>query len=142
MNKKNRIYLGMAIIMYLIGIGLISIGIFNRKFELGLSQRGIILTGIGGIICILTTIGCAYLWLKGIVKNDEEWIISENDERNKMIRGKAAENAMVFSVVVMLVIEGILIVLGDLRAAILVSVAMVICTLFQMYLIVHYQKNL
>lgn len=59
-----------------------------------------------------------------------------------MIRGKAAENAIVFSVVVMLVIEGILIVLGDLRAAILVSVAMVICTLFQMYLIVHYQKKL
>ncbi|WP_326511749.1 hypothetical protein [Clostridium intestinale] len=43
-----------------------------------------------------------------------------------MIRGKAAENAMVFSVVVMLVIEGILIVLGDLRAAILVSIAVFI----------------
>jgi len=142
MNKKNGLYLGMAIIMYLIGIGLISIGIFNRKFELGLSQRGIILTGIGGIICILTTIGCAYLWLKGIVKNDEEWIISENDERNKMIRGKAAEHTMVLFVVVMVIVEGILIVLGDLRAAILVSVAMFVCVSFELYLILYLQKKL
>lgn len=35
MNKKNRLYLGMAIIMYLISIGLISIGAFNSKAELG-----------------------------------------------------------------------------------------------------------
>lgn len=142
MNKKNRLYLGMAIIMYLIAIGLISIGTFNSKAELGLSKWSIMLTIIGVVICIITTMGCVYLWIRMILGNDEEAIIEENDERNKMIRGKAAEHTMVLFVVVMLIVEGILIVLGDLRAAILVSIAMFGCISFEIYLILHFQKKL
>ncbi|SHI90827.1 hypothetical protein [Clostridium intestinale] len=142
MNKKNRLYLGMAIIMYLISIGLISIGAFNSKAELGLSKWSIMLTIIGVTLCILTTFGCVYLWLRNILGNDEEAIIEENDERNKMIRGKAAEHTMVLFVVVMVIVEGILIVLGDLRAAILVSVAMFVCVSFDLYFILYLQKKL
>lgn len=142
MNKKNRLYLGMAIIMYLISIGLISIGDFNSKAELGLSKWSIMLTIIGVTLCILTTFGCVYLWLRNILGNDEEAIIEENDERNKMIRGKAAEHTMVLFVVVMVIVEGILIVLGDLRAAILVSVAMFVCVSFELYFILYLQKKL
>lgn len=142
MNKKNRLYLGMAIIMYLISIGLISIGAFNSKAELGLSKWSIMLTIIGVTLCILTTFGCVYLWLRNILGNDEEAIIEENDERNKMIRGKAAEHTMVLFVVVMVIVEGILIVLGDLRAAILVSVAMFVCVSFELYFILYLQKKL
>ncbi|WP_315114874.1 hypothetical protein [Clostridium intestinale] len=142
MNKKNRLYLGMAIIMYLISIGLISIGAFNSRAELGLSKWSIMLTIIGVTLCILTTFGCVYSWLRNILGNDEEAIIEENDERNKMIRGKAAEHTMVLFVVVMVIVEGILIVLGDLRAAILVSVAMFVCVSFELYLILYLQKKL
>lgn len=142
MNKKNRLYLCTAIIMYLISIGLISIGAFNSKAELGLSKWSIMITIIGVTLCILTTFGCVYLWLRNILGNDEEAIIEENDERNKMIRGKAAEHTMVLFVVVMLIVEGILIVLGNLRAAILVSVAMFVCVSFELYLILYLQKKL
>lgn len=142
MNKKNKLYLCIAIIMYLIGIGLISIGTFNSKPELGLSKWSIMLTIIGVTLCILTTTGCVFLWIRNILKKDDEYLIEENDERNKMIRGKAAENAMVFFVVVMVIVEGILIVLGDLRAAILVSIAMFGCVSFEIYLILYFQKKL
>ncbi len=64
------------------------------------------------------------------------------DERNKVIRGKAAEHTMVLFVVVMVIVEGILIVLGDLRAAILVSVAMFVCVSFELYFILYLQKKL
>jgi len=142
MNKKSRLYLGMAIIMYLISIGLISIGAFNSKAELGLSKWSIMLTIIGVTLSILTTTGCIYLWLRNILKKNDEYLIEENDERNKMIRGKAAEHTMLLFVVVMVVVEGILIVLGDLRAAILVSIAMFICISFELYLILYLQKKL
>lgn len=141
MNKKNRLYLGIAMIMYLIGIGLISIGAFNSKAELGLSKWSIMLTIIGVTLSILTTTGCVYLWLRNILKKNDEYLIEENDERNKMIRGKAAEHTMVLFVVVMVIVEGILIVLGDLRAAILVSVAMFVCVSFELYLILYLQKK-
>lgn len=100
------------------------------------------LTIIGVTLSILTTTGCVYLWLRNILKKNDEYLIEENDERNKMIRGKVAEHTMVLFVVVMVIVEGILIVLGDLRATILVSIAMFICISFDLYLILYFQKKL
>lgn len=81
------------------------------------------------------------LYLNNVANHDENFKIEQNDERNIMIRGKAAETSMLITTFVMLIVELILICMGDTTSALLIAIAMFLCAFSQMLLFVYYQKK-
>ncbi len=141
-NKNKKVfYMCASIVMYILGLLLLCIGSFNDKLEFGLPGFAVILIGGFGVIFLLLAIGCMVLYMKHYVNSNEELVIEEQDERNIMIRRKAAELTIPVIVVLLFVVEAILILLGDTRAAIIISIASFIGVNVQMYLILYFQKK-
>ncbi len=141
-NKNKKVfYMCASIVMYILGLLLLCIGSFNDKLEFGLPGFAVILIGGLGVIFLLLAIGCMVLYMKHYVNSNEELVIEEQDERNIMIRRKAAELTIPVIVVLLFVVEAILILLGDTRAAIIISIASFIGVNVQMYLILYFQKK-
>ena len=141
-NKNKKVfYMCASIVMYILGLLLLCIGSFNDKLEFGLPGFAVILIGGLGVIFLLLAIGCMVLYMKHYVNSNEELVIEEQDERNIMIRRKAAELTIPVIVVLLFVVEAILILLGHTRAAIIISIASFIGVNVQMYLILYFQKK-
>jgi len=141
MKKKQKLFFILGIISFLIGTTMIFICSLNEKFDIQLTVTEKIIVGMVGIIFIIGAIACLTLYLNNFFNHDENLKIEENDERNIMIRGKAAQTSMMITTFVMLIVEFILICIGDSTAAFLVAIAMFLCVFLQILLICYYQKK-
>lgn len=81
------------------------------------------------------------LYLNNVANHDENLKIEQNDERNTMIRGKAAETSIMITTLVMVIVEFILICIGYVTPALLVGLAMFLCFFVQILSFVYYQKK-
>ena len=141
MNKQQKLFFILGIISFLTGGALIFICSFNEKFDIQLTKTTELIIGIFGILFIIGSIACMLLYLNNVANHDENFKIEQNDERNIMIRGKAAETSMLITTFVMLIVELILICMGDTTSALLIAIAMFLCAYSQMLLFVYYQKK-
>lgn len=139
--KKNRIYFIAGILSYAIGLLCILIFKLNNALDLRLSKGVCMMISIVGIILIGFCIVFAYLYIKQIIRGSEELSRGEKDERNIMIRGRAAVNSFLVMTFIMLLLEMILLIMGELTAAVLLSIAMFLCVNVNTYMIMYYQKK-
>jgi len=141
MNKKQKLFFILGIISSLIGFAMVFICSLNEKIGIQLVITEKIIVGMIGIIFVIGALACLVLFMNNFFNNDEDLKIGENDERNIMIRGKAAQTSMMITIFVMLIVECVLICTGDLRASLLVAIAMFLCGFVQILLICYYQKK-
>lgn len=141
MKSKKKLFLFLSIIMWLAGLGFLLMGIINKKMNLGLENSLIIFLGIIGVLCLILTVVFICLCLNCVVNDDEKLKIEENDERNKMIRGKTAEQSLLINSIIMLVIICILIIIREYTASFIVAVGTFIGSLIRIFLISYYQKK-
>lgn len=139
--KKNKINLFVAgtALAYTVGIAGISVSNLDKILEI-LQIPAYVCGGVGiGFILlgILLTIVGARL----AIEQDEEAKREEYDERNCMIRGKAAENAMLFITVAMLVTECVFMVMGSEIESNILAGVMAVCVLVWIGWICYYQKK-
>ena len=137
---KKRVYIILAILLYSMGLFLLLSRQINRIAELKLSNTTIIWMGVFGIICTLLTMVCVIRLLIIMFKTNVELNISEQDERNMMIRGKAAEYTVTILSILMLMLEGVLIVMGQSLAAFLIAITFMLGIIAQLFLIRHFDK--
>lgn len=137
---KKRVFVILAIMLYCIGLLLLLSRQINRIAELEISNTAITWMGIVGIICTLLTMVCVIRLLTIMVQTNVELNISEQDERNMMIRGKAAEYTLTILSILMLMLEGVLIVMGQSVAAFLIAITFMLGIIAQMFLIRHFDK--
>jgi len=138
MNKKKKLIYVLGIISFLIGYVMILICPLNEKLDIPLTTTEKIILGMVGSIFVIVGITCL---VKNYFKDNENSIIAAKDERNIMIRGKAAGISMLITIFVMLTVEFILICIGDSTAAFLVAIAMFLCGNIQLLLFCYYQKK-
>ena len=141
MNKKQKLFFILGIISFSIGIVMVFICSLNEKIDIQLTVTEKIIVGTVGVIFVIGAIACLLLFLNNFFNRDENSRIEENDERNIMIRGKASGISMLITIFVMLIVEFILICIGESTAAILVAIAMYLCGFIQILLICYYQKK-
>lgn len=141
MNKKQKLFFILGIISSLIGFAMVFICSLNEKIGIRLAITEKIIVGMIGIIFVIGALICLVLYMNNFFNHDEDLKIGENDERNIMIRGKAAQASMMITIFVMLIVECILICTGDLIASLLVAIAMFLCGFVQILLICYYQKK-
>lgn len=137
---KKRVYIILAILLYSMGLFLLLSRQINRIAELKLSNTTIIWMGVFGIICTLLTMVCVIRLLIIMFQTNVELNISEQDERNMMIRGKAAEYTVTILSILMLMLEGVLIVMGQSLAAFLIAITFMLGIIAQLFLIRHFDK--
>lgn len=137
--KRKLLCVG-SILLIMAGIGAIA-GAQLAQDQGVLESGMLIFLRIAGIAAIIGAMLCAYCYLGEVMKNDEELEREENDERNAMIRGKAAQNTMLIMILLMLVMELIFICLEYLIPALMVAIVMFVGTMGQLLMIGYYQKK-
>lgn len=137
---KKRVYIILAFLLYSMGLLLLLSRQINRIAELKLSNTTIIWMGVFGVICTLLTMACVIRLLIIMFQTNVELNISEQDERNMMIRGKAAEYTVTILSILMLMLEGVLIVMGQSLAAFLIAITFMLGIIAQLFLIRHFDK--
>ncbi|WP_461207666.1 hypothetical protein [Clostridium sp. DL1XJH146] len=141
MNKKGKLFFVLGILFFMIGFAAVMICSGNEKLDIPLTMGQKILVGAIGVIFDIGGVIFLALHLTNFTSNDENLKIEEKDERNIMIRGKAAEMSMLITIFMMLTVNLILICIGDTTAALLVAIPLFICGFLQMLLICYYQKK-
>lgn len=137
--KRKLLCVG-SVLLIMAGIGAIA-GAQLAQDQGVLESGMLIFLRILGIAAIIGAMLCAYCYLGEVMKNDEELEREENDERNAMIRGKAAQNTMLIMILLMLVMELIFICLEYLIPALMVAIVMFVGTMGQLLMIGYYQKK-
>lgn len=140
-KTKGKLYSIIATILYTLGFIAVILATANEKLDIKLSTPIIIVFKITGLIFIAISLLFIILYLNSIMKSDKDFVIEENDERNKMIRGKAAEKTLVIVAFSMFILEFLFICLKENLAAILLSIAMFTCVTINLILISYYQKK-
>jgi len=140
-KTKGKLYSIIATILYTLGFIAVILATANEKLDIKLSTPIIIVFKITGLIFIAISLLFIILYLKSIMKSDKDFVIEENDERNKMIRGKAAEKTLVIVAFSMFILEFLFICLKENLAAILLSIVMFTCVTINLILISYYQKK-
>lgn len=137
--KRKLLCVG-SVLLIMAGIGAIA-GAQLAQDQGVLESGMLIFLRILGIAAIIGAMLCAYCYLGEVMKNDEELEREEKDERNAMIRGKAAQNTMLIMILLMLVMELIFICLEYLIPALMVAIVMFVGTMGQLLMIGYYQKK-
>lgn len=137
---KHILYILAIAICWVGGITLVICGGSNTLFHLkGALKIGIIL--LGTLLVLLTCVLC-YMLLSSYIKQNRELRIEEEDERNQMIRGIAAQNT---NLVLIFLLVAAMIVLSALNytlpAIILIAITL-IGNFVNMLLIGYYDKRL
>lgn len=140
-KTKGKLYSIIATILYTLGFIAVILATANEKLDIKLSTPIIIVFKITGLIFIAISLLFIILYLNSIMKSDKDFVIEENDERNKMIRGKAAEKTLVIVAFSMFILEFLFICLKENLAAILLSIVMFTCVTINLILISYYQKK-
>lgn len=104
-KTKGKLYSIIATILYTLGFIAVILATANEKLDIKLSTPIIIVFKITGLIFIAISLLFIILYLNSIMKSDKDFVIEENDERNKMIRGKAAEKTLVIVAFSMFILE-------------------------------------
>lgn len=141
MNKQKKMFAVGGIVLYLVGLILVILCSVKGEIGIHLSLAGKVAAGAGGVLLILAAIACLIRYMNCLVEEDEEIKIAEKDERNVMIRGKAAQDSMLITTILLLSIELILICTRAFLASVLVCGVMVISNWGQVYLINYYGKK-
>ena len=138
---KKILYLILVILFYIAGLILLMSRQLNDLFAIGLSNTIIVWLGILGIFSMLFAMICMIRIVVIMFQTNKEMKISEQDERNIMIRGKAAQLTIVILSLLMLILEGILIVMSESTAAILVAITFMLGMIVYVFLIGHFDKR-
>lgn len=141
MNKQRKIYAAGGVFLYLVGLILVILCSVEGETGLYLPLAGKIAIGAGGVFLIVAAIICLIRYLNCLTQEDEELRIAEKDERNVMIRGKAAQDSMLITTILLLSIELILICTGTFLASVLVCGVMVLSNWGHFFLINYYGKK-
>lgn len=87
-RHKNIGLIAAAALCYVLGIGSIVAAAAGEKWEVSGSWQ--ILLSVVGIAAMLLFTFFVYRYLTCFIDSHEDWKVEEEDERNEMIRGKAA----------------------------------------------------
>lgn len=137
-NKKIGIII-LAIICYILAFGSLVCAAMGEKWQI--SDGWQIFFLIFGIVGMFIVVLCVYKYLSTIVAASREMTISEKDERNEMIRGKATINSRFVMAFLLLTVIIILAVLGEWLAVVLISIAEFIEQAVYIYLVGYYDKK-
>ena len=137
--KRKLLCVG-SVLLIMAGIGAIA-GAQLAQDQGVLESGMLIFLRIAGIAAIVGAVLCVYCYLGEVIQNDEELEREEKDERNEMIRGKAAQNTILVMTILMLVAELIFICLEYLIPALMVGMIMFVGVMGQLLMIGYYQKK-
>ncbi len=104
-------------------------------------ERARIAALILGIVFFVLDVACLYCFLTWYAKEDRETRVEEQDERNQMIRGRAAENAHLFVSVSLVIVMFILMFCEEWTGVWLAGAVNVAGNLLNLLLIGYYQKK-
>ncbi len=137
---KRKILPAVSILLMMAGIGTIcGVQVLTDRKMIG--DIVTIIWKVAGMLCLMGVVACMYSYLGKLVEEDEELQREEQDERNEMIRGKAAQNTVLLMTVLMLFVELLFIYLGYFIPALIVAAAMFVGVQGQLLLISYYQKK-
>lgn len=137
--KRKLLCVG-SVLLIMAGIGAIA-GAQLAQDQGGLESGMLVFLRIAGIAAIVGAVLCVYCYLGEVIQNDEELEREEKDERNEMIRGKAAQNTILVMTILMLVAELIFICLEYLIPALMVGMIMFVGVMGHLLMIGYYQKK-
>ena len=140
MKSKKGLFLIFGVLFCMIGFTLFILGTTDLDFLIIKEYDAIFI--ILGVLFIVGAVVFIAFYINSWVKSSKELTVGEKDERNIMIRGKAAEKTIFITVFMMLALEFLLMILKENLAAILVSVVMFIASFLNIIFIVIYQKKL
>lgn len=137
---KGKLLTVTGILLMVAGVGTIcTTQVLEDMGKIG--NAAAVLLKIVGVLCVVGVVPCVYVYLGRLVKEDEELQREEQDERNQMIRGKAAQNTVLLMTVLMLFVELLFICLSYVMPALVVGIAVYISVQAQVLLISYYQKK-
>lgn len=139
-KTKHILYLLAIAICWVGGVTLIIIGGTNVLFHLkGALKVGVILLGV--LLLLLSCVLC-YMLLSLYIKENRELRIEEEDERNQMIRGIAAQNTNLVFVFLLVAAMIVLSALNYTLAAVILMAIILIGNLVNLLFIGYYDKRL
>lgn len=133
---KWGVFLAGVLGVYCILLG----GVWEKLFP-KLPELWVYFLNAVGFVLLVAALAGMVQFIHRKVERDEELKREESDERNVMIRGKAAENTVVLIVFVMLLVEFIFICMGDTIPAFILAAAIAVCIYVNIWLILYYQKK-
>lgn len=139
-KTKHILYLLAIAICWVSGVTLIISGGTNVLFHLkGALKVGVILLGV--LLLLLSCVLC-YMLLSLYIKENRELRIEEEDERNQMIRGIAAQNTNLVFVFLLVAAMIVLSALNYTLAAVILMAIILIGNLVNLLFIGYYDKRL
>lgn len=139
-KTKHILYLLAIAICWVGGVTLIISGGTNVLFYLkGALKVGVILLGV--LLLLLSCVLC-YMLLSLYIKENRELRIEEEDERNQMIRGIAAQNTNLVFVFLLVAAMIVLSALNYTLAAVILMAIILIGNLVNLLFIGYYDKRL
>ncbi|MBO4998058.1 MAG: hypothetical protein J6D02_08680 [Lachnospira sp.] len=139
-KTKHILYLLAIAICWVGGVTLIISGGTNVLFHLkGALKVGVILLGV--LLLLLSCVLC-YMLLSLYIKENRELRIEEEDERNQMIRGIAAQNTNLVFVFLLVAAMIVLSALNYTLAAVILMAIILIGNLVNLLFIGYYDKRL
>lgn len=139
-KTKHILYLLAIAVCWVGGITLIIGGGTNALFHLkGALKIGILLLGV--LLLLLSCVLC-YLLLSSYVSENRELRIEEEDERNQMIRGIAAQNTNLVFVFLLVAAMIVLSALNYTLAAVILMAIVLIGNLVNLLFIGYYNKRM
>lgn len=139
-KTKHILYLLAIAICWVGGVTLIISGGSTILFHLkGALKVGVILLGV--LLLLLSCVLC-YMLLSSYIKENRELRIEEEDERNQMIRGIAAQNTNLVFVFLLVAAMIVLSALNYTLAAVILMAIILIGNLVNLLFIGYYDKRL
>lgn len=137
---KRKLLFAVSVILMVAGIAAITVALLAQKNGETGTEIQFFLKAVG-ILGMIGSIVCIYFYFGKVVESDEELEREEKDERNEMIRGKAAQNTMLLMNLSLLFIALLFICLEYFVPALLVGIVMCAGAQVNVLMIAHYQKK-
>lgn len=137
---RRKLLFAASIILMVAGIAAITAAVFIQDYKNIGNGIQILLKAVG-ILGMTGGVACVYFYFGKAIESDEGLQREEKDERNEMIRGKAAQNTILLLTFLLLFVELILICMKYSIPALLIGIVMFLGAQINMLLICYYQKK-
>lgn len=138
---KSKLYSIVIVLLFALGLTTIILATYKEKLGLELSSEATISLQIVGIILWVSTIFFIYLYVNSLAKENKELMVEDKDERNRMIRGKAAENTLLIMTFIIFILNAIFICLKESLVSIILSLIMFLYVIINVIFVSYYNKK-
>lgn len=138
---KSKLYSIVIVLLFALGLTTIILATYKEKLGLELSSEATISLQIVGIILWVSTIFFIYLYVNSLAKENKELMVEDKDERNRMIRGKAAENTLLIMTFIIFILNAIFICLKESLVSIILSLIIFLYVIINVIFVSYYNKK-